>query len=287
MVSAYVDATSRAAAENTNGEPQADSTDKTLSFLSTAEGQQLAVMAVAAFASNGMRVYMDKSLEVNFYEDLFSSLSKPSHLEAAKQCIGVFARNVVASYMRGGISSESAAEMQQTTRSASPSRVQPLLEADGELLEGGGASAAVSLAPGSPVDSTGSGSGVALKGGANGGAAAQLKQIEALRGASFADDLDSDSLLHAKKKGDSGKSGQAVELISAVGKEWLNVSKDKDGRKAVADVMGTVTREAVAGVSGAVLDRFSTALLLMVLLTGVLMAVVFRRVVGSVLGAAV
>ena len=67
----------------------------------------------------------------------------------------------------------------------------------------------------------------------------------------------------------------------------LNVSKDKDGRKAVADVMGTVTREAVAGVSGAVLDRFSTALLLMVLLTGVLMAVVFRRVVGSVLGAAV
>ena len=67
MVSAYVDATSRAAAENTNGEPQADSTDKTLSFLSTAEGQQLAVMAVAAFASNGMRVYMDKSLEVNFY----------------------------------------------------------------------------------------------------------------------------------------------------------------------------------------------------------------------------
>lgn len=287
LVSAYVEASSRAAAANANGVPQADSTDKTLSFLSTPEGQQLAVMAVAAFASNGMRVYMDKSLEVNFYEDLFTSLAKPQHLEAAKQCIGVFARNVVASYMRGGVSADSAAEMRQAARSASNSRLQVTHEADGELLEGGNASAAVSLAPESPSESLGNGSGGASK--LDSGAPV-LRQIEALRGASFADDLDSDSLLHARKTLESAKigSGQGAntEWISAVGKEWLNVSKDKDGRKAVADVVGTVTREAVAGVSGAVLDRFSTALLLMVLLTGVLMAVVFRRVMGTVIGVA-
>lgn len=103
LVSAYVETTARQRGNQRVDSSHADITDKVLSFLCTDGGQQLAVMAIAAFASNGMRVYMDKSLNVNLYDDMFSAMSKPEHLEAVKQCVGTFARDVVATYLKGGI----------------------------------------------------------------------------------------------------------------------------------------------------------------------------------------
>ncbi len=105
MVRAYCETTHRLAVEDRGLAPEAqplDATDRMLDFLSTPRGQRLAVMAVASFVSNGMRVYMDKSMEVNVYEDLLSSMAKPQHLEAIKACIAVFARDFVSAYMRGG-----------------------------------------------------------------------------------------------------------------------------------------------------------------------------------------
>ena len=322
MVSSYVEATSRAAThERLNGdapqEQQPDTTDKLFTFLSSSEGQQLAVMAVAAFASNGMRVYMDKSLEVNFYEDLFSSMSKPQHLEAVKQCVGVFARDVVAVYLQGGLS-----------RPASGATLQEIGENNNNAEDDGGggvsgggrrrveveieeeeistASAAVSVAAESPTNNT-SGSGNNTR---EGGGDTTVSTAPAVPASSsiisfskaegeesgqpnhhhrhdhlLVDDLDSDSLLHARKKKGGKERKQAnnnAQWIAAVGKEWLHVSKDADGRQAMAVLVGSATREVVSGVSSAMLERFSSALLLIVLLTGVVMAVVVQRL-GAIL----
>lgn len=76
--------------------------DKILDFCATQRGQQLAVAAITAFVTNGVRVYMDSTLDINFYEDIFSSMARPAHLEAVKQCVGMFAREAVGTAMQGG-----------------------------------------------------------------------------------------------------------------------------------------------------------------------------------------
>ena len=321
MVSSYVEATSRAAThERLNGdtpqEQQPDTTDKLFTFLSSSEGQQLAVMAVAAFASNGMRVYMDKSLEVNFYEDLFSSMSKPQHLEAVKQCVGVFARDVVAVYLQGGLSRPASGatlqEIGENNNNAEDdggggvSGGRRRVEVEIEEEETSPASAAVSVAAESPTNNT-SGSGNNTR---EGGGDTTVSTAPAVPASSsiisfskaegeesgqpnhhhrhdhlLVDDLDSDSLLHARKKKGGKERKQAnnnAQWIAAVGKEWLHVSKDADGRQAMAVLVGSATREVVSGVSSAMLERFSSALLLIVLLTGVVMAVVVQRL-GAIL----
>lgn len=44
----------------------------------------------------------DATLDINFYEDIFSSMARPAHLEAVKQCVGMFAREAVGTAMAGG-----------------------------------------------------------------------------------------------------------------------------------------------------------------------------------------
>jgi len=108
LVGAWVEASSRLPAQQLHqGVPAAGSSlqpgmvDKLLDFLTTERGQQLAVTAITAFVTNGMRVYMDATLDINFYEDMFSSMARPQHLEAVKQCIGMFAREAVGTAMQG------------------------------------------------------------------------------------------------------------------------------------------------------------------------------------------
>ena len=109
----------------------------------------------------------------------------------------------------------------------------------------------------------------------------------------LADDLDSDSLLHARKAAGAKAasrvaqpSGQAgnQQWIAAVGKEWINVSKDRAGREAIASVVGSAAREAAAAMSTTVADRFSGAWFLAVLLLGVLSAVLLQAALRSVGG---
>lgn len=81
--------------------PQQGLVERILDFLATDSGRQFAVAAITTFVTNGMRVYMDATLDVNFYEDIFSSMARPAHLEAVKQCIGMFAREAVGTAIQG------------------------------------------------------------------------------------------------------------------------------------------------------------------------------------------
>jgi len=260
MVSAYIEASSIANG-GSSGPKGPDITDKLVAFLSTPAGQQLAVTGIAAFASNGMRIYMDKSLDVNLYEDLFSSMSKPRHLEAVKQCVSIFARDVVAAYLQGGTTIQQQQPMVIEVQEGAEE-----VDASGCGAEGG----AVSIAP-SPTCSAASGSGEI------GGVLARVN-----------DDVDSDSLLHAKKAAGKRPPRQSSlqprqarnhpEWISVVGQEFVNASKEPAGRQAIVEIVGTATREAIGAVSSTVVDKFSTALFVAVMLGGVLMAILFQMV---------
>lgn len=303
MVAAYIDASARAAADRSDAQGAAEPAfdDKLFSFMSTPAGQQLAVMAVAAFASNGMRIYMDKSLEINFYEDLFSSMAKPAHLEAVKQCVSVFARDVVAAYLNSGSSNggSSSALAQAATLEQD--------EAEPSRQRGEQVSAAMLVAAPAAERSEGPGSSSFQQGESLSHSPASSSGSEVIATALSAgvwqqrrhDDLDSDSLLHARvSKGAKGKrsalakqrqgGGQpgGSEWISAVGREWLTVSKDPAGRQAIAAVVGSATREVVAGVSNAMADRFTTAWFLLVLLLGAataMLGALLLRATGAML----
>jgi hypothetical protein len=243
--------------------------DRLIAFLSTPGGQQLAVMAVAAFASNGMRVYMDSSLDVNFYEDLFSSMAKPQHLEAVKQCVSVLARDVVSTYLQNGSGGG---------RSRSALMEAARVRDEGEAAAGGRAAPAGGGAGQAPARPAEERAGEASGGAGSCSPASSVGSDAAEAAARWRrqDDLDSDSLLHARQA--AGKAGGApprhagqagnAQWIAAVGREWVNASRDPAGRQAMAAVVGSATREVVAGVSSAVADRLSAAWFLAVLLLG-------------------
>ncbi len=67
-------AAARAAAAGPGGElqpapqPAPDLTNRLLDFLASPRGQQVAVLAVTAFVTGGMRAYLDQTIDINFYE---------------------------------------------------------------------------------------------------------------------------------------------------------------------------------------------------------------------------
>lgn len=173
--------------------PRPDIPDRLLAFLAQPAGQQVVALATGAFVSHGVRSYMDESMEVNVYEDIFASISKPQHLEAVKACVGTFARAAVSA----AVAAPPAARLPQPQlpppELLAPSRLPSLPE---ELT------AMPSMAP-SAADEQGSADAAAAIQQQQGrerlapscvGSAAADRASEWLL--SRHDDLDSDSLLH-------------------------------------------------------------------------------------------
>lgn len=329
LMSAYVDATARQ--QRLDGVKSGsgggtDATDKLLAFLTTPEGQQLAVVAVAALASNGMRVYMDKSLSVNLYDDLFSALAKPAHLNAVKQCVSIFARDVVATYMQGGIS--------VTTSSKSSDGQHGATETERASDEAGETGRHVEVIERTVVDGTTAGvdgensnddrrlletlvrcriesegivrqnsesydvSAVSIEGSPSSPESVHNAKVGHIVANStyvdpdaFAkksskivkehlmlvhDDLDSDSLLFVgRQSGPDQKS--RLGWVKAVGKEYLTVSCDPNGRKAMAAMAGSVTQGAVTGMACAVASHRFTALMVTSFVLAALFAVLWQQ----------
>jgi hypothetical protein len=251
--------------------------DKLIAFFSSNRGQQLAVMSISAFASHGMQVYMDKSLEVNMYEDLFSSMSKPEHMRAVKECVAVFARAAVSAYLgkNDQNASSSGANEQQQSGVETPGRSSNYFCGTIDVLP-----KKEQISPESEEK-------------------AVLASSETPRSQTTAiDDLDSDSLLHAEKQVDKIKVGSLGVIntdkgyqgkggwVGAVGKEWLKVTAKPEGRQAIVDVVGTATREVASGLSTVFFDNYGTFVLLMLVIfsalgTAMLISLVSKISLGS------
>lgn len=258
MVAAYVEASARAAAAAADAgrPPRPDPADRALDFLSTSRGQQLAVLAVAAAAGSGTRAYMETTLGVNLYEDLFESMAKPRHLDAVKQCMGSFARELVGAAL--------SPQQPPQAQAAPPSSQQhsPRLHAIRELSLSPGEEGLPGSRPESDFGARESSEEAPWR--------EQQRQQRH-------DDLDSDSILHAAaareasgkrepgrpegfevaRPGAAQEGGVAGEWVSAVRREIINVAGDPNGREVMRELVGTAVREAARGTSSVLVERTS------------------------------
>ena len=74
-------------------------------------------------------------------------------------------------------------------------------------------------------------------------------------------------------------------LVSAVGREWLNVVADPNGRQVLVELAGTAAKEAARGASSALADRFHPEWALLLALAALLLAWCLQRLLAAVGGA--
>lgn len=254
--------------------------DALLAFLSTPAGQQLAVVCCSAAVSQGVRAYCDQTLDINFYEDLFSSMAKPAHLRAVQACVSAFARDAVGAMLDGGGAEDAPQRPRHEIEELGSERQpgSPAGSSAGELGSWGGerragvevdareAHAGAHPPPCSRAASCADSVGVCTPPAAGEalqrarlGAVAQPRPAPAPRAAG---------------------STQAV-WVSAVGREVLQMARDPHGRAVMVSLAGTTAREAAAGAASALADRLSGAPLLALALLGLVLAWAARLVLHA------
>ncbi|KAI7840832.1 hypothetical protein COHA_005478 [Chlorella ohadii] len=219
-------------------------------------GQQLAVLCVSAFVTGGMRAYLDQTLDLNFYEDLFSAMARPEHLEAVKSVVGVFARDVVGAYLAGPVQQQA---LEAPMAAAEAQQQQPgigirLSASIQELMNRAGSSR-------------------------------QQQQVEQQQQQQQAEQRAGDEQEAGGVPAGMRRTGSGnLEWISAVGKEWLNVVQNPQGRTVMVELAGAAAKEAAAGVSAALADRFRLEWMLLAALAMLLIAWLLQRLMAALLG---
>lgn len=212
------------------------STDKILDFLGSISGQQLAVASMATLATEGVRVYMDRTLDINFYEDLFASMAKTEHLSAVKECVGVFAKEAVSALLSsqddGGDKREEDEEngfqlIEQHHKNENGNWEEQLRNKEG--YRGQSVDSSSSCGVSTPIAAAEHAAGNKLT--ANGdcsGAAAVTRRV-------------------TKTKNTGTSTNQ---WIAAVGRECIEVSRDPHGRRLIVEMAGATAREVTGVVFG-------------------------------------
>lgn len=282
IVSSYVESTAAVAAA---GRDDVEPADKFLAFLGTAKGQQLAVACVSACANNAMQAYMEQTVNVNYYDDMFASMANPSHLDVVKQCISLFVKDAVSAYLN-----------QQPGARNNPQLGSPKFVKE-EVND-----ASYCCVRDDMNDTSSSGTV---------DSSSRLRGVEpTLLGPTtrVPDDVDSDCILYSTRAittkfedldarpslpsrgehvandahgvggrdDDARGADRAPSLVSALGREWVNVTKSQHSRDAIVAVMGSVTREAVGAATNAVADRVHFWYFVIVLLMGIISAVLVQ-----------
>eukprot|EP00890_Picochlorum_soloecismus_P005817 jgi/Picsp_1/6236/NSC_03590-R1_protein len=283
MVSAYVESQKKTQTIRKSGgevQPEENSNsadgagDAVLEFLSRPGGQRLAVMCISACANSAMKAYMEETIDINYYDQMLSSISKPKHLDVVKECIALFVKVAVTSFKSGS--------------GALPPDVgnhEAEFGIDGEVLFDEKDTTAQMLQPDTAIHSP----------------------CSAV--VSHEDEVDSDYMMQyssrkTTRKEDKEKfpgfrtsgrrtsQGTGVQagqghsdygLVSAIGREWIAVSQDPESQRAIVSIVGCATREAVGAVADTIADRLQWTSFVVVLLFGILSAMCLQlllRVVG-------
>jgi hypothetical protein len=258
------------------------STDKILDFLGSISGQQLAVASMATLATEGVRVYMDRTLDINFYEDLFASMAKREHLSAVKECVGVFAKEAVSALLsskdgdgnKGEVEEGSGLELieQHHNNNNNGNWEEELRNKEG--YRGQSVDSSSSCGVSTPIAAAEHAAGNKLNtNGYNSGAAAVTRRVT--------------------KTNNTGSTNN--QWIAAVGRECIEVSKDPNGRRLMVEMAGATVREVTGAVFGTNQPRGDhdinhqplvdqKTVMLAVLLLGFFISWLMQLLLNSVLG---
>jgi len=210
------------------------STDKILDFLGSISGQQLAVASMATLATEGVRVYMDRTLDINFYEDLFASMAKTEHLSAVKECVGVFAKEAVSALLssqvgdgnKGQDEEGSGLELIEQHHSNNGNWEEEITNKEG--YRGKSVDSSSSCGVSTPIAAAEHVGNKLNTNGYNSGSAGVTQRVT--------------------KTNNTGSINN--QWIAAVGRECIEVSKDPNGRRLMVEMAGATAREVTGAVFG-------------------------------------
>ena len=257
IVSTYMESTREERMSGDSG-PRID--EKLFAFLSNPRGQELAIRCISAFADSAMLAFAHETKEVNYYDQMLSTMVKPGHVDLVKECISLSIRAAVSAW---NAPEEDACVMEEEVLAASPI---PVMH-DIDIKEDGDSPVSALRPPLSTIASPASSL-------SNGGTGCRSNAYATLR---------------MRRSGAQGiatnqlRTNHNVGILRALSKEFVEVAKDEQGREAIARVAGSVTKEAVSAVANTIADRLDAAYFLSVMLLGVLLAVLANVVVRVVL----
>jgi hypothetical protein len=261
-------------------ETQGDDTGKTQGgmdalflFLSHPRGQELAVRCISACANSAMRAYMEKAADINYYDQLFSTMVKPNHVDMVKECISISIQAAVAAYM----GCDEAEQVPLKEEHTQIKEIYTIVEDRKETHDG--------LC--SPRDDDGADSPCSalrppLSVGTPPAHDADFEEATSRRGLSH--DIEYRSRLGLRQRRKERPDQHVAplpkndSLLRALGKEWIYVSQDPNSRDAIVSVVGCVTKEAVGAVAHTVADRLQMTWFLLVLLMGIFVSLIAQSI---------
>ena len=259
VVSSYIEAQESNAP---NSDRKQGGMDALFLFLSHPRGQELAVRCIAACANSAMKAYMEKAIDVNYYDQLFSAMVKPNHVDMVKECISISIQAAVSAYM--GCDDPEEVSLEQDTELKDISMiVEHKRTCEGSSWDDDGSHSPCSalrppLSVGTPPT--------------------QGPDFEDTVSRRSLHDVENRSRLglrqRRKQRHDQIVSPKNDSLLRAIGKEWIYVSQDANSRAAIVSVVGCVTKEAVGAVAHTVADRMQMMWFISVLILGIFVSLV-------------
>lgn len=261
IVTAYLEHAQRRSDEIAGGggrdEGETDVFGKILEFMAKPTGQQLAVMCVAACAHNAMKAYMDQTIDINYYEEILSSMTKPEHLKVVKECISLFVRDAVTTYLSSSARQTANEAIGADERPGQPSTC---VEIDCVATHEDHASYERHYSMEDDQDDS--------------PCSTNRPTPDVVRVKRVPDEVDSDCVLYSRKTvAKTLVSEPQVSFVTTLGKEFVRMAKDPDGREAIVSVVGCATKEAAGAVATVVADRIQPLSFVLVLFLGICSAI--------------
>ncbi|KAI8111891.1 hypothetical protein M9435_004389 [Picochlorum sp. BPE23] len=248
-------------------------------LLADARGRQLAVMCISACANSAMRAYVEETIDVNYYDQILSTMVKPQHVDMVKECIAVSIRAAVKAYVGSGEAVEEEEEQPTTvdepisTEIATTSYTCMPVDDDSPCsalrppTSVGGIETPVSNRQTWPEDDA-------------------LHEISA----SQHDDIVRQRQhrttvtrrrIAQKRIQATAHDAESQSLLRALGREWVYISQDKQSRDAMVSLVGCATKEAVGAVAHTIADRIQPSGFMLALLAGILLALCMQIVLRT------
>lgn len=266
-VKAYVEGT-----EDQRGGPGALET--VFGLLADARGRDLAVTCISACANSAMRAYVEETIDVNYYDQILSTMVKPQHVDMVKECIAVSIRAAVKAYVGSGGAEEEESQLGAPVRYEEPHSTTTVY---GAACVDDDTSPCSALRPPTSL----------------GGIDTPVSN-----GQTWA--LDDDDGDHAIRHPSDGRTAESIRrrratsaravpknrqpvqdagFLRALGREWVYISQDKQSRDAMVSLVGCATKEAVGAVAHTVADRMESSGFMLALLAGILLVLCTQMVI--------
>lgn len=252
-------------------------------LLADARGRELAVMCISACANSAMRAYVEETIDVNYYDQILSTMVKPQHVDMVKECIALSIRAAVKAYVGSG----EAVEEEEEQPLAAPTTVDEPISTE----------IATTSYTCMPVDDDSPCS--ALRPPTSvGGIETPVSnrqtwpEDDALHEISASQH---DDMVRQRQHGTTltrrriaqkriqatAHDAESQSLLRALGREWVYISQDKQSRDAMVSLVGCATKEAVGAVAHTIADRIQPSGFMLALLAGILLALCMQIVLRT------